>query len=124
MPRFHGQRSNRTRGTRMSAWEALTESGWSDLQQSDRSFLVYKHSPHCPVSTWAKRALLSVPELPWPLHEVDVIHQRPVSQAIAAFYEIQHESPQLLLVRSGKVIAHTSHDGVNAEILARWAQTF
>lgn len=109
----------------MSSWEFLSEAQWPSISEdSPEAFLLYKHSPRCAVSTWAKRALQSSQPLPWLLLEVDVVAQRTLSQELARWLEVHHESPQLILVVRGKATAHVSHDSVNGETIQRWAQTF
>lgn len=109
----------------MSPWEPLSEANWEALRGAPLPFLlVYKHSNRCPVSTWAKRSLQSVSVHPWPLVEVDVIGQRPLSQRIAADLQVHHESPQLILVKHGKAVAQVSHDSVTADTVALWEKTF
>ena len=109
----------------MSSWEFLSEAHWPALSgDSPEAFLLYKHSPRCPVSTWAKRALQSSQPLHWPLWEVDVVVQRAFSQDLARWLGVHHESPQLILVVRGKVVANVSHDSVNGETIQRWAETF
>lgn len=109
----------------MSSWGFLSEDQWTALSgDSPETFLLYKHSPRCPVSTWAKRALQSCQPLPWSLWEVDVVAQRSFSQELARQLDVQHESPQLILVVHGRAVANVSHDSVNGETIQRWAQTF
>ena len=43
---------------------------------------------------------------------LDIIKYRELSNAIADSFEIRHESPQLLVVKNGKVIADDSHYGI------------
>jgi bacillithiol system protein YtxJ len=109
----------------MSSWEFLSEAQWPALTgDSPEAFLLYKHSPRCPVSTWAKRSLQSSQPLPWPLWEVDVVVQRAFSQDLARVLDVHHESPQLILVVRGKAVANVSHDSVSGETIQLWAQTF
>ncbi len=49
------------------------------------------------------------------LELVDVLSQRPLSQAIAAQFGVRHESPQILIIEDGEVIWHASHRGVAPE---------
>lgn len=43
---------------------------------------------------------------------VDVIRDRELSNYIEEHFNIRHESPQVLLIKSGKVIFHDSHMGI------------
>lgn len=51
---------------------------------------------------------------------IDVIGQRSMSMAIADSLGVQHESPQLLMVRDGKVVAHGSHQQLTPERVENW----
>lgn len=53
---------------------------------------------------------------------VKVIEDRPVSNEIAARLGVKHESPQAILVRSGKAVWHASHGRITAAALAEAAR--
>ena len=86
--------------------------------------LVFKHSPICPVSTRAAREVASFaenhPEVP--VFQVDVVGDRPVSQELAARLGVRHESPQAILLVTGRPVWHDSHGGVTAAALAAAVQ--
>lgn len=48
---------------------------------------------------------------------VRVIEERPVSLALAERVGVQHQSPQALLIKNGKVIWHDSHGRITAAAL-------
>jgi monothiol bacilliredoxin len=50
---------------------------------------------------------------------IDVLAQRPLSRRIAATLGIQHESPQVIVLRNGKPVWHASHYEVTADALAK-----
>ena len=81
--------------------------------------IFFKHSSTCPVSWMAHREvvkfLASEPEAP--LYLVPVRQRRDVSQLIAETTGVQHESPQVVVLRRGQVIADASHEEVTAELL-------
>lgn len=80
------------------------------------AFLLFKHSPICPVSDRAfgqyRRFLAERDDVPtgW----IDVIAQRPTSQDVARRTGVRHESPQALLLRGGRVTDSASHGGITA----------
>jgi len=82
-------------------------------------FWLLKHSKICPVSSQGKVQFLAFlvqhPELPagW----IDVIASRALSARLAELTGIQHESPQVLRLRAGKVIWHASHGAIQAQAL-------
>lgn len=83
-------------------------------------FLLFKQSFRCPVSMRAFDAYLAFaaahPEIAtgW----LDVVEQRPLSQAVAARTGVTHESPQALWFRDGRVAWHASHGRITADALA------
>jgi bacillithiol system protein YtxJ len=87
----------------------------------ERPCLIFKHSTRCSISAMA----LNRVESGWTLPEeslecwfLDLIAYREVSQAIAQTLGVQHESPQVLLVRNGAVFYHSSHSAINPQAIA------
>ena len=54
---------------------------------------------------------------------IDVVGQRPISLALAEELNIWHESPQLIMLQDGKVVAHCSHHQVNEDTVESWRKT-
>jgi bacillithiol system protein YtxJ len=100
----------------------LSESHAETLYRSSGA-LFFKHSTRCAVSFHAldevERFLETNPEVE--VHLVDVLRHRAVSDALARWSGVRHRSPQALLVEEGRVVWHTSHEGVTAEALAERA---
>lgn len=82
--------------------------------------IIYKHSTMCGLSDIAhrevRRFLSSHPDSE--VHLVRVIEERHVSDHIAKSTGVRHESPQLLVLRHGRVVWHASHRGVTADAIA------
>jgi len=82
--------------------------------------VVFKHSTTCPLSFAADREMrafmASHPEVP--VHKVLVREQREFSQQIAAWTGVRHQSPQVIVLRKGAVVADASHGDVTEEYLA------
>lgn len=83
--------------------------------------VVVKHSALCAISHWAmlevRRFEQDYPECP--MHLVDVLGSRPVSAYIAQRVAVRHESPQVLVLRAGKVVWSGSHEMITARALSR-----
>lgn len=83
--------------------------------------VIYKHSPHCGLSSMARLEVVFFaqgnPDVP--VWEVDVIHDRALSGRIASRLDVEHESPQAILLRRGRPVFDTSHRGVSAAALER-----
>jgi bacillithiol system protein YtxJ len=82
--------------------------------------VLFKHSPTCPVSWMAHREVLryqsSQPDVP--VYLISVRRRREVSRHIADQTGIQHESPQIIVLRRGAVVASASHDEITSEAIA------
>src|SRR5215831_5321131 len=81
------------------------------LSESNSSPVVlFKHSLTCPISANAYREMNrfladGAPE-GISYHMIVVQHARLVSNAIARILGVEHESPQVILVRNGKAVWH------------------
>lgn len=95
---------------------------------SVRPVFVYKHSTVCPVSARAADQYHDFADnfadvdtdedasTPSPLFtQVMVIENRDLSNEIESRLGIRHESPQLLLLRDGKVTWHASHFSISGK---------
>lgn len=84
-----------------------------DLAAREGRTIVYKHSPTCELCSWSHHVLGKLAAQDGvTLELVDVLAQRPLSQAIATRFEVRHESPQILVIEDGRVVWHASHRGV------------
>jgi bacillithiol system protein YtxJ len=81
---------------------------------SVRTVLIFKHSTRCSISKMALSRLESnSPEgMDCDCYFLDVLHDRAVSDELARLLQIQHESPQVFVLRNGKCIYHNSHSGI------------
>lgn len=100
----------------------LEQAGTLDsLLAAPGPFVIFKHSPTCGTSAFAYDQLLDFLDDPsgTPIHLVNVLAARPLSQQIAARLGVRHESPQVLVVDRGQVRWHASHFRVTADALRR-----
>jgi len=83
--------------------------------------LIFKHSTRCIISKMALKNF----ESDFLLHDVidayylDLISYRNISNEIAEVFAVEHQSPQILLIKDGKVVYHESHEGIDANVLKR-----
>jgi bacillithiol system protein YtxJ len=45
-------------------------------------------------------------------HYLDLLNYRSISSEIATFFEVHHESPQVILIKNGECIYDESHYGI------------
>lgn len=46
---------------------------------------------------------------------IDVVQDRPISLELAKALNVEHQSPQMIKVSKGRVVAHHSHTAVRSE---------
>lgn len=97
-------------------WKTLTsEEQLSEINtvSANQPIAIFKHSTRCSISSMAKARLERAAE-PEGLtfYYLDLISYRPVSNKIAEMYCVEHESPQVLLIRNGECVYNESHSGI------------
>lgn len=103
-------------------WKNITDlTQISEIQQKEGYSLIFKHSTRCSVSSMAKRRF----ELDWEilpadtsLYFLDLISYRDISAQIAETFQVNHESPQILLIKNGDCILDASHSDISADEVA------
>ena len=106
----------------MINWNSLTrEEQIQDLieESKQKPVVIFKHSTSCSISATAKGRL----ERQWSESDLahvkpyylDLLAYRPVSNQVARTFDIEHESPQLLLIRDGECVYDASHLGIRLE---------
>lgn len=96
-----------------NALENISQLDTIDAESTGQKIMLFKHSTRCSISS----ASLNRVERNWQSGDaarlkpyyLDLIRHRDVSDAIAARYEVDHESPQVLVIENGKCIYHASH---------------
>lgn len=92
-------------------------------ESSHNTILIFKHSTRCNIS----RAALDRLERNWKEAEVpnvkpyflDLLSYRNISNAIAEQFNVEHQSPQVLIIRNGKSVYDNSHYGIDFSEIKR-----
>lgn len=92
-------------------------------ESSNQPVIIFKHSTRCSISSTALNRL----ERSWKDEEMknvkayylDLIAYRSISNKIEEIFLVHHESPQILIIKDGKCIYHSSHLGINYEELQK-----
>ena len=103
-------------GTSDMKWtELTTESQLEQIQEESRtkSILIFKHSRRCSISMMALDRL----ERKWNAEEtlhikpyfLDLLSFRETSASVARHFDVEHESPQVLIIENGQSIYDRSH---------------
>jgi bacillithiol system protein YtxJ len=88
-------------------------------ESAQRPVLIFKHSRRCNIS----RTSLDRLERNWKENEMgnikpyflDLLSYREISNNIAEAFQVEHESPQILLIQKGKPVLHLSHFDIEYE---------
>ena len=101
-------------------WNKLTTAAQIDeikALSSQKPVFIFKHSTRCSISSMSLDRL----QRNWKAEDadkitpyyLDLIAYRAVSDQIAKDFGVAHESPQILVIREGKVVYHESHYGIS-----------
>jgi bacillithiol system protein YtxJ len=102
--------------------ELISEEQLGKVVSGEKDVLLFKHSTTCSISA----AALSRLERYWNSNEtnhvlpcyLDLKKYRQLSNTVAERFGVVHESPQVLLIRNGRVLYHESHMAIQySEIL-------
>ena len=80
--------------------------------------VIFKHSTRCSISSVAKSRLeKAAAPGETPFYYVDLLSYRSLSNSIADRFSVEHESPQILLIKNGKCVYNESHMGIDMDEL-------
>lgn len=97
-------------------WISLKDSRQLDeiiAESNERPVLIYKHSTRCNISRsaldrlerkWDSSAIGSVKR-----YFLDLLSYRDISNKIAEMFQVEHHSPQILVISNGKSVLDLSH---------------
>ena len=85
-------------------------------KSNTKTQVIFKHSTRCGISRMVMNQFVDAynfTEKDLDLYYLDLISFRDVSNEVANKFEVIHESPQLLVIKNGVVVAHDSHGAIN-----------
>lgn len=101
-------------------WTALTNVDQLNTiveESKTRPVAIFKHSTRCGISRMVIKQFegsYDLEEDQMKVYYLDLLNYRPISEEIAARFQVWHESPQLIMVKNGVTVAHASHSQINA----------
>src|SRR5690554_4838558 len=103
----------------------------NDLQQLDeiithsyeKTIVIFKHSTRCSISRFVLKRFED--DFYFPKEKIepfylDLLVHRDISNEIARKFGVEHQSPQILVIKNAKAIYSASHESINAGILERF----
>ena len=98
--------------------EFSSEEGLEQITKLSREKpqVIFKHSTRCSISSMAKSRLERA-EQPEGIdfNYLDLIAHRDISTKIADDFDIEHASPQVLIIKDGKCIYDESHSAISMD---------
>lgn len=85
--------------------------------------VIFKHSTTCGISRMVLNMFTSSFTLEsgaMDMYFLDLHANREVSNAVAEKFQVRHQSPQMLIIKNGLVVAHDSHGAINELQLERY----
>ena len=106
-------------------WKELTEQSQLEqlkTQSEEQPILIFKHSTRCSISRFALKQFENEFDLQDKIapYFLDLLNHRDISNEIALQFNVQHQSPQLLLLKNRVVVYHTSHENIDANELKKY----
>lgn len=98
-----------------------TDFNWKMLNEMDqldkivelskkKPVLIFKHSTRCGISRAVLKAFeRKFKDVDADFYYLDLLQHRDISNEIATKFNVQHQSPQLLVLKEGEVVKHDSH---------------
>jgi len=107
-------------------WNRLTSINQLDTidkESHTKPIAIFKYSTRCGTSRMALRQFesqFSIEDEKVKLYFLDLIAFREVSNEVAIRFQVMHQSPQLLVIRNGNTIHHSSHYSIDAGLLEQF----
>ncbi len=118
--------STETKEEKSIPWIPLNEIPQLDFiekKSATKTQVIFKHSTRCGISSMVMRQFVSsydLTEKDLDLYYLDLLNYRDVSNEAGYKFQVLHESPQLLVIKNGIVVAHASHGAINEIDLSRF----
>jgi bacillithiol system protein YtxJ len=121
---FGGKEVNENEGeAKFHSLELIAQLDEIDAISEIKPVVIFKHSTRCSISRFALKQFdtaFNYPEDKIDWYLLDLLNHRDISNEMAHRYNVQHQSPQILVIRKGKAIYNDSHDGIDANDLKQF----
>lgn len=99
-----------------------TEEQISEIKEAEGYNVIFKHNTTCPISKGVRSKFEeeadTLPEVK-AVYFLDLLAHRDLSDTIAEEFKVEHESPQLLLIKDGECTYNKSLYDISAEGTAK-----
>jgi bacillithiol system protein YtxJ len=114
-----GKSGNQNSSESKINWIPLTFMGQLDeivAFSNQKPVVIFKHSTRCSISRMALKQFEAEYDLDdtVDVYFLDLLEHRDISNEIASRFGVNHQSPQLLLIKDGKCVYDVSHSDIDA----------
>lgn len=111
-------KSSETKEEKLLPWIALHSlEQLNDIVEKSKAKtqVIFKYSTRCGISKMVLNQFESTYDIDanLDLYFLDLIRHRDLSNEVGYKFQVMHESPQLLVIKNGVVVAHASHGAIN-----------
>jgi len=87
------------------------------------AILIFKHSTRCGISRMVIKQfenLFTEETKNLKIYYLDLLNYRNISDEVGYSFQVMHQSPQLIVVRNGVAVAHSSHNDITQTNLSKF----
>jgi bacillithiol system protein YtxJ len=119
------QKSSESRDEKVLPWQPLTRMDQlTEIEERSKTKtqFIFKHSTRCGISRMVLNQFIANYDenLNADLYYLDLLGYREVSNEVGYRFQVMHQSPQLLVITNGIVVAHASHGAINEVNLEKY----
>jgi bacillithiol system protein YtxJ len=92
-------------------------------ESNTEAILIFKHSTRCGISSMVIKQfekLFTAEHSNLKVYYLDLLNHRDISAKIEQTFQVAHQSPQLIVIRNGNSVHHTSHNDITEVNLSRF----
>jgi len=111
--------------TKAEGWETISTMEDLDKIQAasfSKPQIIFKHSTRCSISSMAKNRMeegMTQLQTMADVHYLDLLRFRNISDEIETRLNVEHESPQVIVLKNGVCIYNESHNMIKVEDLVQ-----
>ena len=125
---FNSEKDTNKAEIKTVPWIQLTEmETLNEIAETSKkqTVAILKHSTSCGISRMVLRQFeqsYDLKEEQVKLYFLDLLTYRDISNKIASRFNVPHQSPQLLVIKDGKVVFETSHSSIQSEKISEFVR--
>ena len=100
------------------------ETGLQEIKNrsAEKTQVIFKHSTRCSISSMALNRLerATAPDS-IDFNYLDLLTYRDLSLRVANEFSVEHESPQILIIKNGECVYDESHTGISMDQISQQA---